>query len=728
MAQKAYANSSLWYVLAAANALSGDSDLVAGTSLKVPDTGVAKNDSSTFKPYNPNEIVGSTSPGLPYVPPASGCGAVGMIIMAVVAIVVTIYTAGLATPGLLAGGGASLGAIFGAGVATLGGAGGFGLAVAAGALGGFVGSVASQAVGKALGVVDHFSLRQAVSAGIAGGISGGITSYFGQVGKLIEAGKWGKVAASAALNSAGSYAGNKIAGVPGSSFSWKSIAASAVTSVIAGKINKAMGTVYDKFNGSNQIIGQTIGGMVSGAIGLNVRRQFGFDDKVDYGSIVADAFGNALGNAVVSGAITRSSDTPSNTTESDWRKAAEMRMRQVAAEEEIERLGYAETIYLGSNTNSAGNRSTDSKVSLRSEIASLTPSERKRLAHVEVNENVHLDPETQRERTYKNVTMSFKILEDSKLVPIPMRSSLPVYSPLVSGYVARSASIEGSRQSAISHWNNSKLPGVAVTGRVFANVGYNILSSLNSVGSLITDADHRNNTVYALNEAVNNPNRVYQSLVSTVSDRFDRPWQENLESGAVFGIETLATLGTGIIVRRADGALGLLDDVVPTNLFDEIAALPPGARPNPTTYLSTEYIDSHLSQFEGGASYLTPKAALDRWGRDALGRADGQFVMPSSQLDEVLLKTQGDLSLVEKELGIKSGDWQGREFVRIDVRDPNSLNLRMPSGNETGANPQWIPAGKLPTGYSEAVINQIPKGSFSELNLWDSLQRLQQKP
>ena len=71
LAQKAYANSSLWYVLAAANALSGDSDLVACTSLKVPDTGVAKNDSSTFKPYNPNKIVGSTAPGLPDVPPAA---------------------------------------------------------------------------------------------------------------------------------------------------------------------------------------------------------------------------------------------------------------------------------------------------------------------------------------------------------------------------------------------------------------------------------------------------------------------------------------------------------------------------------------------------------------------------------------------------------------------------------------------------------------------------------
>ncbi|MTK52663.1 MAG: hypothetical protein F8N35_04280 [Paludibacter sp.] len=38
-----------------------------------------------------------------------------------------------------------------------------------------------------------------------------------------------------------------------------------------------------------------------------------------------------------------------------------------------------------------------------------------------------------------------------------------------------------------------------------------------------------------------------------------------------------------------------------------------------------------------------------------------------------------------------------------------SLNLRQP-----GANSEWIPGGYLPTGYSEAVINNIPKGKYIE--------------
>ena len=205
----------------------------------------------------------------------------------------------------------------------------------------------------------------------------------------------------------------------------------------------------------------------------------------------------------------------------------------------------------------------------------------------------------------------------------------------------------------------------------------------------------------------------------------------NFTAGVVFGKNTgdiYAVLRT--LPEFAALANKLRSSGLATNsLLDDIAALPPGSRPdNPATYLSSEFISSHLSQFENGASYLVPKAALDRWGRNVLGRVDGQFVMPSSQLDDVLIKTNGDLALIEKELGIMPGDWQGQEFVRIDIANPKALNLRMPSGNETGANPRWLPGGKLPTGYSEAVINQIPKGSYSESNLLEAVQRLKSKP
>jgi YD repeat-containing protein len=155
--------------------------------------------------------------------------------------------------------------------------------------------------------------------------------------------------------------------------------------------------------------------------------------------------------------------------------------------------------------------------------------------------------------------------------------------------------------------------------------------------------------------------------------------------------------------------------------IESIKAMPRGERPNPTDYLPSDYIDTHLQQFDKGGSRLTPKWALDDppigFGNKLLGRPDGEFLMPTSQMDDLLTRTNGDSALLEKELGLKPGSLDGVELVRIDVPDPRSLGLRMPSGNESGANPHWIPAGKLPTGYSEAVVNPIPIGSYIQSDL-----------
>jgi hypothetical protein len=148
---------------------------------------------------------------------------------------------------------------------------------------------------------------------------------------------------------------------------------------------------------------------------------------------------------------------------------------------------------------------------------------------------------------------------------------------------------------------------------------------------------------------------------------------------------------------------------------EDILNTPKGSRPDPSTYLSPDYIANHLSEFKEGASYLVTKAALDKYGRDdVVGRGDGQFVMTKAQMDKVLTESGGDISIIEKELGIPENMWKDKEISRIDVVDPESLNLRMPSGNESGANELWLPGGKLPTGYSEAVVDAIPKGEYVE--------------
>jgi hypothetical protein len=147
---------------------------------------------------------------------------------------------------------------------------------------------------------------------------------------------------------------------------------------------------------------------------------------------------------------------------------------------------------------------------------------------------------------------------------------------------------------------------------------------------------------------------------------------------------------------------------------ESILAIPKGSRPLPSTYLKPEYITSHLAKFDDGASYLVPKSALDNYGRALIGRPDGQFVMSKLDMDNLLAKANGNLTVIETELGIPAGLWKDKDLVRIDIPNPKQLNARIPSGNEGGANELWLPGGKSPKGYSEAVINQIPQANYTE--------------
>ena len=144
-----------------------------------------------------------------------------------------------------------------------------------------------------------------------------------------------------------------------------------------------------------------------------------------------------------------------------------------------------------------------------------------------------------------------------------------------------------------------------------------------------------------------------------------------------------------------------------------IQNIPKGKRPAPETYLKRRYIRRHLKNFKAGASCIVSKELLERYHGDSIGKAaNSQFIMMKSEMDSVLMRSHGDLSRIEHELGIPAGAWKHRVLVRIDIPKPKKLKLRMPSGNEVGANVLWLPGGLLPTGYKEAVIDRIPKGRY----------------
>ncbi len=142
-----------------------------------------------------------------------------------------------------------------------------------------------------------------------------------------------------------------------------------------------------------------------------------------------------------------------------------------------------------------------------------------------------------------------------------------------------------------------------------------------------------------------------------------------------------------------------------------------GTRPDPSNYLKVRYMKRHLRQFKRKASFLIPADILDKFGRETLGRNDGQFVMSAKDMNKLLKKAKGNIDLLEYELGIPNQSWHHRKIIRIDINRPKTLHLRLPNGNEAGANELWIPGGKLPNGYRESVIDPIPLGKYTETTL-----------
>jgi len=78
------------------------------------------------------------------------------------------------------------------------------------------------------------------------------------------------------------------------------------------------------------------------------------------------------------------------------------------------------------------------------------------------------------------------------------------------------------------------------------------------------------------------------------------------------------------------------------------------------------------------------------------------YVLPRSYVDDVIRQSDGDLRYIEGALGLDSGQLSGSDTRLVFITD--LPDLRLPSGNESGANDQWLPGG-LTSGYiPEAVI------------------------
>ncbi|MDK2593800.1 DUF637 domain-containing protein [Pseudoalteromonas obscura] len=143
-------------------------------------------------------------------------------------------------------------------------------------------------------------------------------------------------------------------------------------------------------------------------------------------------------------------------------------------------------------------------------------------------------------------------------------------------------------------------------------------------------------------------------------------------------------------------------------LYDEVLKKPEnGKRPPVEDYLSQEYIDSHLDRFKGGAVRFTTKDAINQFG--SIGPSEA-FIMPKSDFDEIVRRANGNVSEIEIALGLNSGDLSNGGTVAAHILPSELGGIRLPSGNEMGANDMWVPGGVTSGGVREAILDvtQVP--------------------
>ncbi|PVM82863.1 calcium-binding protein, partial [Caulobacter radicis] len=213
IAASVWGDASLWYLIANFNGLTGADTLVQGARLQLPaQVTNVHHSSDTFQAYDPTRALGSVAPD--QVAPTrkgKGCGVIGSILAAVVAIVVTIVTYPI-----LQAGSAALGMKAGAATAA---------ALAGSAA---IGSAAGQLTAMATGVQDKFSWKAVGKAALTAMVAGD------PKGTILE--QMLKAAASNVVSQ-----GVAVATGLQDKFSWTDVAVSAVMAGADGVVGQALG-------------------------------------------------------------------------------------------------------------------------------------------------------------------------------------------------------------------------------------------------------------------------------------------------------------------------------------------------------------------------------------------------------------------------------------------------------------------------------------------------------
>ncbi|WP_163836735.1 hypothetical protein [Spartinivicinus ruber] len=78
-------------------------------------------------------------------------------------------------------------------------------------------------------------------------------------------------------------------------------------------------------------------------------------------------------------------------------------------------------------------------------------------------------------------------------------------------------------------------------------------------------------------------------------------------------------------------------------------------------------------------------------------------------------EANGNLRVVEKRLGLSDGYLGDKDTMVVHIERKDLDSLKVPSGNEGGANQYWVPGGYTSGGIPEAVVNLLSKPPYKEI-------------
>ena len=143
-------------------------------------------------------------------------------------------------------------------------------------------------------------------------------------------------------------------------------------------------------------------------------------------------------------------------------------------------------------------------------------------------------------------------------------------------------------------------------------------------------------------------------------------------------------------------------------------------RPDPSTYLSKEYIDAHMKKFEDGAACIMRRDHFENF-KD-FPDLENKFITTKQDIETLIRDSNKNIEYLKEKLGITDKKYpKDPKNIYVIYFTPQQLkNASIPSGNEGGANELWIPGGYTASenafGHPELVIT-IPKTEVKTIQL-----------